>query len=96
MRRSLTESDVANLCKLVMDYERTYGTLLKQLRFALRSHYRAMVGTNAYYIASATEELLIVHQAVAEYQRRRAPPVAVTSREYCPTPITTSAQRCNA
>ena len=67
MRRSLTESDVANLCKLVMDYERTYGTLLKQLRFALRSHYRDMVGTNAYYIASATEELLIVHQAVAEY-----------------------------
>lgn len=63
MRRRLSESDVANLCKLVMDYERTYGTLLKQLR----SHYRDMVGTNAYYIASATEELLIVHQAVAEY-----------------------------
>ena len=67
LRRDLSEGDVTQLRRLVVDYEATYGTLLKQLRFALRSHFRDLIGTNDYWIASAAEELLIVHEAVAKY-----------------------------
>lgn len=67
LRRDLSEEDVTQLRRLVVDYEATYATLLKQLRFALRSHFRDIHGSNAYWIASAAEELLIVHEAVAKY-----------------------------
>lgn len=67
LRRDLSEDDVTQLRRLVVDYEATYDTLLKQLRYALRSHFCGYVGSNAYWIASAAEELLIVHEAVAKY-----------------------------